>query len=241
MQNNFLKHIILIFGLLSIAQSGVGQSYWFGLKGGVGANFQNWGDGSGSSINRDPLFSLNGDLFVESYDPNKKGALYASLGFHTRGSSARYFSFNNNFQGLQKYKFNNIVLDLGAKKSLGGIKDFIPFFILGIRGEYTISTNLDNYSDYGIYFYPHNDFVNHFVYGITMGGGFETQLSEFYGAFCEFSIQPDMAYQYDQPPIQNVTEPYTGNTVNLAARRVRNITLELKVGLKFLRKVEYID
>ncbi|MBK7634661.1 MAG: hypothetical protein IPJ13_10470 [Saprospiraceae bacterium] len=59
-------------------------------QGGAAMNFQSWGDGVWGSVNQDPLFSLNGDLFIESYDEFKKGALYAQAGFHVRGSSFRF-------------------------------------------------------------------------------------------------------------------------------------------------------
>ena len=104
-----------------------------------------------------------------------------------------------------------------------------------------MSTNLDNYLSFGSLFYPVNDYVRKFNYGVTAGGGFELAMSELSNVFFEFSIQPDISLQYQQPPLQNVKEPFTGQFVNLELRQVRNLSLEFKVGIKFLRKVEYID
>jgi hypothetical protein len=239
-----LKKILILFtvALFFAHQKSDGQSYWFGLKGGAGMNFQSWGDGSsGGSINRDPLFSPNGDIFIESFDASNKGALYAQLGYHVRGSSVRFNSFNNIFSTQQGFKFNNIVVEIGAKKSFGLDKEFDPYFILGIRGEYTVSTNLDDYLMFGSVYYPVNDYVRKLNYGVTVGGGFEMKLSEMSNVFIEFSIQPDISLQYQQPPLQNVIEPFTGQVVNLGLRQVRNLSLELKVGARFLRKVEYVD
>ncbi|MBK9734875.1 MAG: hypothetical protein IPO92_07880 [Saprospiraceae bacterium] len=205
-------------------------------------NFQSWGDGSnGGSINRNPLFNINGDLILESYDEFKKGALYVQLGFHTRGSSVRFNSFNNVFSTQQGFKFKNIVLEAGAKKAFNLDKEFTTYFILGIRGEYTVGTNLDDYLTFGSLYYPVNDYVKKINYGVTLGGGFETYLSEMSNVFIEFSMQPDISLQYQQPPLNNVIEPFTGQVVNLGLRQVRNLSLELKVGARFLRKVEFID
>ncbi len=236
-------HRIIIAGLLVFFISdSFCQSMWFGVKAGPGVNFQSWSDGSFSnSSNTSPLFSLNGDLFVESYDEEKKGSLYAQLGFHTRGSSFRFLSFNNTFTDVQGFKYHNLVLELGARKPFDLDKEFDPYFILGIRGEYTVGTNLDNYLSFGSLFYPVNDFVREFNYGVTLGGGFETYLSELTNVFVEMSLQPDLSFQYMQPPLFNITEPWTQQTINLPLRQSRNLSIELKAGVRFLRKVEYID
>ena len=233
---------VLLVSSLFFVHHGFSQSFWFGAKGGAAMNFQSWGDGSFSgSVNRDPLFSLNGDIFIESYDEYKKGTLYAQVGYHTRGSSFRFFSFNNTFTEQQGFKFRNIVAEVGAKKTLNLGKELEPYFILGIRGEYTIGTNLDDYINFGSLYYPVSEFVRKFNYGVTAGGGFEMKMSELSNVFVEFSLQPDLSFQYEQQPLFNVIDPWTSQPVNLGLRQVRNLAIELKIGLKFLRKVEYID
>lgn len=234
--------ILLSFSMLLSANIVFGQSMWFGVKGGAAMNFQRWSDGSfSSSSNSSPLFSLNGDLFVESYDEEKKGSLYAQLGFHTRGSAFRFFSFNNTFTDVQGFKFRNIVLELGAKKPMNLGKEFDPYFILGVRGEYTVGTNLDDYLSFGSLFYPVNDFVRKWLAGVTIGGGFETRLSDLSNVFVEISLQPDFTNQYFQPPLFNIIDPWTLQTININQREERNLSFEVKVGARFLRKVEYID
>jgi hypothetical protein len=233
---------VLLVSSLFFVHHGFSQSFWFGAKGGAAMNFQSWGDGSFSgSVNRDPLFSLNGDIFIESYDEYKKGTLYAQVGYHTRGSSFRFFSFNNTFTEQQGFKFRNIVAEVGAKKTLNLGKELEPYFILGIRGEYTIGTNLDDYINFGSLYYPVSEFVRKFNYGVTAGGGFEMKMSELSNVFVEFSLQPDLSFQYEQQPLFNVIDPWTSQPVNLGLRQVRNLAIELKIGVKFLRKVEYID
>ena len=237
-----LKRYIFVSSFLFFSASIFGQSYWFGTKLGGAMSFQSWGDGtSGGGLNRDPLFSINGDIVVESYDEFKRGALYASLGYHTRGSSIQFFSFNNAFSARQGYKFNNIVLELGAKRSLNLSKDFDPYFIIGIRGEYTLNTNLKDLEFLNNPYTPNDVFVRKFNYGVTAGGGFEMEMSELSNVFFEFSLQPDLSFQYESPPASVIDPFQMGQTIELPLRRVRNVSLELKVGIKFLRKVEYID
>lgn len=234
------RFFILIFCILFIfsAQS---QSYWFGAKGGFAMNNQSWGDGFGNvGANRDAMFSFNGDAFVESYDEEKKGALYAQIGFHTRGSALRFFSFNNSFNALSKYKFHNVVLELGAKKPFFSSEEYTPYLILGIRGEYTIGNNLNTVSQFAEI--VNADYVRKFNYGVTFGGGFEMEMSELSNVFVEGSIQPDYSFQYEHFGLDNIRNPWVPNErINLPPTQVRNLSIELKVGVKFLRKIEYID
>jgi hypothetical protein len=217
------------------------QSFWFGAKGGAAMNLQSWGQGGGDvSINRNPMFSINGDGFIESYDPLQKGSLYAALGFHTRGSALRYFSLNNAFNDQLQYRFYNAVLELGAKKTLAPQGELLPYFILGVRGEYTLGNNLDNLVTFNTFVYP--EFVRNFNYGFTAGGGFELAMSELSNIFVEFALMPDLSFQYEQLPLYNIRSPWPPyNKINLGLTQVRNLSIELKVGAKFLRKVEYID
>lgn len=237
-----LRYFTLIISFVFITFTSDAQSYWFGAKGGFAMNNQSWGKGTSSlGINRSPLFSFNGDFFLESFDGDKKGALYAQLGYHTRGSAIRYYSTQYDFKTHTKYRFNNIVLELGAKKTLDlGDSDFDTYFILGIRGEYTVGSNLGKIVSVGELISP--DYIRKINYGVTFGGGFERPATEFSNVFLEFSIQPDLSFQYEQFPIDNIRNPWIPNErINLPLTQVRNLSVEAKVGIKFLRKVIYID
>ena len=238
----YLRVICVILLLTFVTKnSSLAQSYWFGPKGGFAMNNQSWGNGgTGLSFNRSAMFSINGDFFVESYDELKKGSLYAQIGYHTRGSSLRFFDSFNNFNSNVKYKFNNIVLELGAKKLFNLAKDFDPYFIMGVRGEYTIGNNLSSFNSLVSIVSP--QYIRKFNYGVTIGGGFESVMSEFSNVFVEFSIQPDFSFQYEQFPIEQVVAPWSPtNYISLPLTQVKNLSIEAKVGVKFLRKVEYID
>lgn len=232
--------ILMLFLCVAIVEM-QGQGYWFGVKGGLAMNNQSWGSGTSNfGINRSALFTLNGDIFTETLDEDKKGALYAQLGFHTRGSALRYYSNFYDFNTNVKYKFQNIVLELGAKKSLEISEKLSTYFILGIRGEYTVGNNLGSVTSFGELVSP--DYIRKFNYGVTFGGGFEQVVSELSNIFVEFSIQPDLSFQYEQFPIENIRNPWVPNErINLPLTQVRNLSIEVKVGIKFLRKVIYID
>lgn len=239
-----IKYTYILFLLTGIALSISplqGQGYWFGVKGGGAMNNQRWGSGNNfGAIQNDPLFSGNADIFIESIDELKKGALYAALGYHIRGSSIRYLSFNQNFSNVViPYKFRNAVVELGAKKSLQDWKNMSPYFILGIRGEYTLSHNLNDVFTSNTFVFP--EYINKWNYGVTLGGGVDRNISEFINVFLEFSIQPDISVQYDQPPLGNLINPWTNEPTSLSQEQVRNVSMELKLGIKFLRKVIYID
>lgn len=232
---NLYRIFFLLFAVFASSNL-IGQSFYFGPKFGPGLAFQKW-----SSFNPNVKLAYNASIFIESAPEDKKGSLYAQLGYHQRGSSIRRFDFNGNFFGDQGFAFNNAALELGLKRVIDLNRKFQPYYTVGARVEYTINTNLDEYQRFGNPIYPHDDFVKPLVYGITIGGGFQYEFSEFYGAFVEFALCPDVADQYFQPEIPNVINPYpTGpRTISLPERQIRNVTFEIRLGFKFLRKVIY--
>ena len=139
-----------------------------------------------------------------------------------------------------------MALTVGAKRRIS-MGTFKPFYSVGIRGEYTLRTNLDEFrlqNSTAISTYPINEFVRKFNYGIYVGGGVEYEIRELIGAVVEISVNPDLSRQYFQPPLTGVINPNPFNgqsVVDLAQREIRNVTLEVTLGLRFLRKVEYID
>jgi len=231
-----LKNILILAICLFTSISAFSQSFWFGPKGVVSFNVQNW-DG----FERDPYFSINGDVFIETEDEYSRSSLYAQLGYHTRGSSTRVNFFNTGNFANQSFQFNNMVLEIGAKQKLTSEPNSGPYYILGGRAEYTLSTNLSEYIRFQSAFYPIDDFVRKFNYGATVGGGWEFEFSELIGGLIEFTVNPDLSNQYEQQAIPNVVNPFNNQTVTLPERKVRNLTFEVKFGLRFMRKVEYVD
>ncbi len=228
------KQILICVSLIFCIGHLSSQSFYFGPKGGIGINTQQW-----NNFDRDPLFSPFGDIFLESYAEDSPSSLYTSLGFHTRGSALRLITFNSGSSFSNSFKFNNIVLIAAAKRILDLGKKAKPYYLLGIRAEYTVSNNLEEYNNFQSAFYPIDFYINKFNYGFTVGGGFQFEFSEMYGGFIEFAVHPDVSLQYEQPPIPNVINPYDGRTITIPERRIRNLSLEITFGLRFLRKVEY--
>lgn len=232
---SFLFCLGLLLGSSSETKA---QGYYFGPKAGSVLGFQNW-----NGLERDPLFAYHGDLFIESLDERGSGSLFASIGYHVRGSATRIINPVLNYNYTQGFRFNNISLMLGAKKRFKTTGSWTSYYHVGIRGEYTVNTNFGNASNNAVTsgFFPIEQLTNKLTYGISGGAGIEYFLSEFIAPFFELTISPDLSFQYDQQAIPNVTNPYTGQLTTLPERQIRNFSIELTMGLKLLRKIVYID
>lgn len=245
------KLFYFILGLVACLASDIqAQSTAFVLSGGSTIGIQRWDN----SFEREPLFQWHGTIAAESVNnDDDKSSLYAQLGYHVKGSAMRFRYWNingtNAYQTTERFKFNNISLVLGAKQKydLGSGKS--KYFYFGaIRGDYTISTNLDElrekngnlFAAQSLALYPAEGFVKHFIGGVSVGAGIQLPLSELIGAELKISVNPDFTLQYNQPPIVNVIDPFNpGQNTTIGQRQIRNTTVELSLGLRLLRKVVY--
>ena len=233
MRNKVLSAIVLIMFFALPMQS---QSFVFGPKIGPTIAFQKW-----NNFDQDALLAYHAALFIESYseDVENKGTLYAQFGYHTRGSAIRVNDFIQNRNYTSSFKFTNLALTVGARQMVG-TSGFKPYYHFGLRLEYTLKTNMDQYETLGsAVFYPNNQFVNKLNYGVSLGGGFQKEFSEFVGGAFELTISPDLSKQYEQPAINNVLVPGSTQPRTISARDIRNLSLEISVVLRLLRKVEY--
>ncbi len=239
--------ILLFFLVSSILSTGTfAQSTAFGLKGGLTMGIQNW-----NGFDQDPLIKYHGIAFVESADETAQFSVFAQAGYHLKGSAIRNRNFLNPTTGnffrppAQQFIFKNASLTLGGKRKYDISNTAKAYYLFGLRGDYTIGTNLDEYEDLnelnGGLFYPIDFYVRKWNYGVTLGGGLEVAFGELVGAVLEFTVNPDFSLQYRQPSIANVRDPYTGQNRTISERTIRNITFEVTAGFRFLRKVEYID
>jgi len=241
---------LIAFGFLSILFFNTnlsGQGAAFGVKGGVTMAFQKW-----DNTERDALIGYHFIGSVETLADEGEFSMFAQLGYHTRGSAIRIRSFNYNdintgaprsFGGsTTKYDFYNVGLSAGFKQrfSAGGGN---LYYLFGLRGEYNVKNSFSRFKELPENiqsFFPSEVGVNDFTFGFIFGGGFEFPLSPYIDATIELTINPDYTKQYFQPP-GTAYDPYTRNNRPLPERNIRNNSIELTVGFRFLRLVEYVE
>jgi len=224
--------IAIVIGNSLFAQDSGG--FIFGVKGGSTLGFQT----RNGSQPQSPLFGYNGSFFLETLPQNNKYSLYAELGYHMRGNMVKYQGYlndNGTYYPGSRYKhvFNNVALSLGAKQFFASGNNFW-YYLLGIRGEYTVGTRLDLFTAW-------DEGLRRINYGVDLGGGFKFPISELVGGLIEFKLSPDFSRQVYLPPIKIGYRLPDGTTAPLAEQNIRNISLELTVGFYFIRKVEYVD
>jgi hypothetical protein len=237
----FLSLNLLVFSGLNA------QGTAYTLKGGLTLGVQQW-----NSFDQDPLFKYHGAISAESLDESAQFSIYAQAGYHLKGSALRnqqFFNINNPNQPFrlpaQEFIFRNISVVLGAKRKYELSDRLMAYYLIGLRGDYTLSTNLKEYKALNeannTLFYPADEYVRKWNYGVALGGGFEFSLGELVGANLEFTVNPDFSQQYRQPQINNVYNPFTRQNGNIPERIVRNVTFEISAGFRLLRIVEYVD
>jgi len=221
----------------------------FGVKLGPTLGIQNWDSGRNSDV----LFRYHALAYIETYGPDAKYALFAQAGFHKRGGALRLRG--GTFQGNGQlftisgrsypYEFNNLSLTIGAKQRFL-TQTGAYYWLFGVRGEYTVSNNLDDYHPENDplerfnLIHPFSEAVRNINYGIVAGGGLDFMFSELVGGVLELTVSPDFSNQY-----QSVAFEYfdinTGNPRTVTARNIKNVSIELSLGIRLLRIVEYVD
>jgi len=208
--------------------------FYFGPKVGPTIGFQQW-----NGFERQPMINFHAAGFIETIDEDFRGSLYGQFGYHTRGSSILppgSFSARN-----QSFVFRNLSLTLGIKKRLLTKTLSTPYYFVGLRADYNVSNNLEeiqssNTGTQGSFFYPFPTFVRKVTYGLSFGGGIEFLGSELIQPVLELTISPDVSNQYQAEPISGVTN-FLGQTVTVPARNIKNLTLEVSLIVRFMRKV----
>jgi len=244
-----MRSIFLTFGLFFTFLTADAQGSIFHVKGGATLGFQKW-----NNRTTEALIRYHAIFGIESYSADEPFSLFAQTGYHVRGGATRiqggtftdpnggFFDFNTT---SYPYEFRNISLALGAKQKfpLGGVKGY---YLLGVRGEYTINTNLEMYHPDDDPFpqfsliHPFDELTRHWQYGVIAGGGIEFMFNELIGGLLEVTINPDLSQQYFQADFL-YRDPFTGNDRTLSAREIRNVTVEVTAGFRFLRIIEYVD
>jgi len=230
--------ITLILGSLSASSQHTGYSFKFGPTVGV-QQFNNFDQG--------PLYGFHADLQVENISETDPRTLYASVGYHRRGSANRIsfvpLSGGARRQSTTKFIFNNIALIAGGKQ-LYALQNLQAHVSLALRGE--VNVNLTNKIDdvelennsLLLLSFPQDEFVNRFIYGIDVGAGIDFPLSPTLDGLLEVRVSPDFSRQYFQPAFIGF-DPFTGNNDRVfAERRINNISFELSFGIRFIQYSE---
>ena len=236
-----MKHIligIIVLFMVPMTVSGQASGYAWGIQGGPSFVRQNW-----ESRSRSVAVQYHADLYIDSYNEGDPNSLYASIGYHVRGSADKrnFYILNGNWTSFapNKYLFYNISAELGVKKRVLNDNRWNPYYGFGLRAEYTIKTNLNVYNDLNDQFlvpvYASDVFVRPFNYGISFVGGMEFPLAELYEGFASVRISQDFSRQYYQPAIPGVITDQYGNMRSLGEINARNTSIELSVGIRIFR------
>jgi hypothetical protein len=225
--------IALFFGCVAPAFS---QSYAFGFKGGPSLTVQKWNGFGG----REPLIRYHAIAFIESHNEETSSSLFAQAGYHIRGSALRFYAYydpinmNNVNARSSDMEFHNASLSVGARKryDLGPGKGY---YIIGLRGEYTFDTKLDGFLN------TYEGLENKFLFGVLFGGGYELPFSRFVSGILEASVSPDFSKQMYLPPQETGYTDLNGNEIILREQNVTNVSIEISLGLRFLREITYYD
>lgn len=235
---NSIRNLLIIFSTIFLFISdGLSQSYAFGIKAGPTFGYQTWND---QTRRNSILTRYHGAIFIESHENDiDRTSFYGQAGYHIRGSAVR-FRGGVNIDGMtipprtSALEFHNVGINLGVKGKRDLAENQKWFYSIGLRAEYTIDYQLDIYQSFG-------PFVEPFNYGISIGGGWQYNFTELIGIVAELGIHPDFSRQIYVPPIPNWPDPFTGINRTLPEQVIRNAAVELSIGFRFLRKIEYID
>lgn len=231
-----MRSSILTISLLLVCLSLHGQHTGYSFKFGPTMGVQQW-----NSFERGPLFGFHADLQVENISETDARTLYASLGYHQRGSANRFVFTTLDGQRRQnttKFIFNNAVLTAGGKQ-IYQLQNMQGHVSIALRGEYNINTSFGEDDDLVrnnpqlLLSYPQEAFINDFLYGIDIGAGVDFPLTPTLDGMLEIRVSPDLSRQYFQPPFPGF-DPLTGNNRNYPERRINNISFELSLGIRFI-------
>lgn len=241
-----MKKTIVLFAIMTFL-SGIlmAQSKAYSIKGGLTVGTQKW-----ENTERDPLLSYHIVGTMESAPEDNSFALFMEVGYHVKGSAWRNTRFTNQGGGItfssQKFKYKNLALVLGVKKNYKETDNMSLYYLFGLRGDYTVGTNLGDYERFneinGAPVFPFKEAVRKFNYGATLGTGVRFPFTEFISGVMEFTIAPDFSQQYRQGPFSaNILINGASTNRTFAKREIVNLVFEVSLGLRFLHKIEYID
>ena len=128
-----------------------------------------------NGFEKDPFLRLHAVGYMESSSEISPNALYASLGYHTKGSAVNSPAYiddvgNEHPQQSNSMEFHNLSLGFGVKQRKEVGANFLSYGF-GVRGDFNLST------DFGSLYNGLEGTERNFTYGLDFNVGFEFPMS----------------------------------------------------------------
>ena len=225
---------ILISSALVTGSSVLAQGTVYSILGGLTMSTQ-----TVNGFEKDPFLRLHAVGYMESSSEISPNALYASLGYHTKGSAVNSPAYiddvgNEHPQQSNSMEFHNLSLGFGVKQRKEVGANFLSYGF-GVRGDFNLST------DFGSLYNGLEGTERNFTYGLDFNVGFEFPMSELISTTIEIGFSPDLSEQI-YIPFQDTGYNYSnGQPVVIQESSIKNIVFEARAGFRFWRKVIYTD
>ncbi|MBK8833077.1 MAG: hypothetical protein IPN60_19930 [Saprospiraceae bacterium] len=225
---------ILISSALMTGSSVLAQGTVYSVLGGLTMSTQ-----TVNGFEKDPFFRFHAVGYMESSSEISPNALYASLGYHTKGSAVNSPAYiddigNEHPQQSNSMEFHNLSLGFGVKQRKEVGANFLSYGF-GVRGDFNLST------DFGSLYNGLEGTERNFTYGLDFFVGFEFPMSELISTTIEIGFSPDLSEQI-YIPFQDTGYNYSnGQPVVIQESSIKNIVFEARAGFRFWRKVIYTD
>ena len=225
---------ILISSALMTGSSVLAQGTVYSILGGLTMSTQ-----TVNGFEKDPFLRLHAVGYMESSSEISPNALYASLGYHTKGSAVNSPAYiddvgNEHPQQSNSMEFHNLSLGFGVKQRKEVGANFLSYGF-GVRGDFNLST------DFGSLYNGLEGTERNFTYGLDFNVGFEFPMSELISTTIEIGFSPDLSEQI-YIPYQDTNYNYSnGQPVIIQESSIKNIVFEARAGFRFWRKVIYTD
>ncbi|MEO7925519.1 MAG: hypothetical protein ABIR93_02220, partial [Saprospiraceae bacterium] len=208
----------IVLGIAIITTS-TAQGSVFGITGGPTLSNQKV-----NGFQREPFLRYHAQVFIESSSEVSPNSLYATLGYHIKGSAVnvqRYYDTDNMEHPGSSYsmEFHNLSLGIGVKQRREfGQKYFSYGF--GVRGDYNVK------GKFGYLFSGLEGAQNKITYGVDVTGGIELPLSELVSVIIELGVSPDLSQQMYIPPQDTGYNYEDGSPVILPETKLTNVVFE---------------
>ncbi len=234
MKSRLRVFVILISTALLTGSSALAQGTVYSILGGLTMSTQ-----TVNGFEKDPFIRFHAVGYMESSSEISPNSLYASLGYHTKGSAVNSPAYiddvgNEHPQQSNSMEFHNLSLGFGVKQRKEVGTNFLSYGF-GVRGDFNLST------DFGSLYNGLEGTERNFTYGLDFFVGFEFPMSELVSTTIEIGFSPDLSEQI-YIPYQDTGYNYSnGQPVIIQESSIKNIVFEARAGFRFWRKVIYTD